>query len=732
MLEKAKNANFLKRIVLGLRVERIERDTKALETKLKISKLELQSLESELKDSREKIDVTSRRITQLTNHIEEIIASNKLASLKSLHRRIHDLSQEVKEKEQETRKIQATIERLKENILKDALVVGCTLTRAYLDSKTVQREFDVLILDEASMATLPNLFFVGGLCKCHYIISGDFRQLPPISVSNNETATMWLRRNIFVQAGIVESMNFHVDDERIVMLREQYRMHPDICDLINDAVYEGKLKTAEKTKNAKQQITALPPFEDKALIFCDTANADPWIKRPRTSYSRLSPYSAVVSACLASALLEEGKKNGVEINVGIVTPYSAQAQLLSKILEDENIDQERVMASTIHRFQGNERNCVIFDLVEGQPFAPGILTRGPFVDSEPGKLITVAISRAEGKFILVGNSRYIRSRFNANDAIFQVMEKICKNGETVDSLSILSPSFDSKIEGPIIPRPGRQVSASPFSMLSEKNFYDIFRHDLKTAKSSVVIFSPFVARKRLRSLTNDLKSSMKNGIRIYIVTRHPDHQGTNKLEAGKLIEKMRRMGINVVIASKKIGFHEKFHEKIAVIDNSVVYHGSMNILSQSNSSESMLAFRGKRAIEELVKDFDIKRVVRKYQSITREDSSRISIVQMVEKKLLENTDPGTCPQCGKKLVLINGDNNLYFGCPDLLERKCNIQKKVDRGLIRQAVLSLKLKCEKCRTGHMVFRDGRLGPFLGCDQYRISNCQAIIRFDDTPS
>jgi len=729
LLRKAQTANLLKRIVFGLRVERIESDIKTLETKLSISKLELQSLESELKDSREKRDATSSKITQLTNHIAKIIATAKLTSLESLIKKIHDLSQEVKEKEQEIRKIHAKIEALKENILRKALVVGCTLTRAYLDSKIIRREFDVLILDEASMATLPNLFFVGGLCVSHYIVSGDFRQLPPISASNNEIAANWLRRDIFTQAGIVESVILHADDKRLVMLREQYRMHPDICALISDAVYEGKLKTAERTRIAKQQITALPPLEDRALVFCDTANADPWIKRPRTSYSRLSPYSAVVSARLASALLDEGKRKGLIINVGIVTPYSAQAQLLSKILEDENIDRNRVLASTIHKFQGNERNCVIFDLVEGQPFSPGILTKGPFVDSEPGKLITVAISRAEGKFILVGNGRYIRRRFSTNDAIFQVMEKIAKNGGTIDSLSILSPSFDSEIEGPIISRADKQLTACSFAILNEKNFYDVFRKDLQTAKFSVVILSPFVARRRLRSLSNAFKLSVNKGIKIYVVTRHPDHQGSNKLEAGELIEELRKMGVEVIIASKKIGFHEKFHEKIAIMDNSVFYYGSMNILSQANSSESMIVFRGRRTIEEMTANFGIRRVIQRYQNITGEDSSLKSIVRMVEAKMLEYMDPGTCPQCGKKLVLIKGDKNLYFGCSNLLDRKCNIQKRVDKALVKQAISSMKLKCGKCLSGHMVYRDGKFGPFLGCNRYYGSDCQAILRFDD---
>jgi len=729
LLEKARTTNFLKRLFLGLNVERIRRHINASETRLDLSKLELQSFESQLSGSREKRDAISSRMNQLRNHLQKIVASHGLTSLESFQNGINDLSREVKEKEQEMRRTQATIETTKESILNNALVVGCTLTRAYLDSKVFRRKFDVLILDEASMAMLPNVFFVSGISSSHYIISGDFRQLSPISVSDNEAATMWLKRDIFVQAGIVESVSSYVDDRRIVMLREQYRMHPDICSLISDAVYDGKLKTSEETKIAKQQIAALPPLEDKALIFCDTANADPWIKRPGTSYSRLSPYSAVLSARLASMLVEKGRKKGVEINVGIVTPYSAQAQLTSKILEDEHIDQRRVMASTIHKFQGNERECVIFDVVEGQPFDPGMLTRGPFIDSEPGKLITVAISRAEGKFILVGNGRYIRSRYNANDAILQIMEKIEKDGETIDSLNILSPTFDSDIESPIIPRTGGQPPVSPFGILNEENFYDAFRHDLKVAKSSVVIVSPFVARKRLRSLINDFKSTVKKGTRVYIVTRHPTHQGTNKHRTESLIEEMRKAGVKVVIASKKIGFHEKFHEKIAVIDNSVVYHGSMNILSQADSSESMIAFRGRKTIEELMKHFNIQRIIRKYQNITGEDSSPMSIIRTIEKKLLQKTDPGTCPQCGRKLVLINGSNNLYFGCPNLSDEKCNIQKKVEKSLVKNAILSMKIKCRKCLGGHMVYRDGKFGPFLGCDQYRRSQCKSTMDFDD---
>ena len=731
LLEKAKTAGFLRRILSGLNVERIERNIETLETELKISELEMQSSESELEDTVTKRSAISSKTIESKNRMKKIVSLDGVASLESLQKRARDLSQEVKDKELEMKEIQDSIEKLKEDIFNNALAVGCTITRACLDSKIFSRKFDVLIIDEASMATLPNVFFVSGLSLGHYIISGDFRQLSPISASNSETAAKWLKRDIFVQAGIVESVNSNVDDERVVMLREQYRMHPDICALISDAVYGGKLKTSEETKKAKQQIAALAPFEDKALIFCDTTYVDPWIKRPKTSHSRLSPYSAAVSARLASILLEEGKKKGVEPRVGIVTPYSAQAKLISKILEDEHSDPKYVVASTIHRFQGNEREYVIFDLVEGHPFSPGILTKGSFTNSEPGKIITVAISRAEGKFILVGNSRYIRSKFNTNDAIFQVMEKIRKDGVTIDSLSVLSPTFGVEIEGRIIPRIGKQLSASHISILNEKNFYEIFCQELKTAKSSVVVFSPFLSRRRLRKLIKDFKSSVKKGIKIYIITRHPDYQGTNKREAGELIEQMRKTGIKVLIASKKIGVHERFHDKIAVVDNSVFYHGSMNILSQTNSSESMIAFRSRGTIEELAKNFDIKGTIRKYQNLTGEDSSTISIIRMIEQKLLENLDLETCPQCGQKLVLVKGKNNLYFGCPNSLDKGCSIQKEVDKSLIKQAISSMKLKCGKCLRGYMIYQEGKFGPFLSCDQYHESHCKSTMNFDDDP-
>jgi len=503
--------------------------------------------------------------------------------------------------------------------MNEALVIGATIARASIDPYIPQIKFDILILDEASMAVLPSVFFLAGLCSSNCVISGDFRQLLPIAASNTPMAQKWLRRDIFAQAGIVDSVDCNRTDDRLVMLREQYRMHPTICNLISNIVYDGKLKTPISIIPTKQKITSLPPFEDKALIFCDTATTDPFIARPKNSYSRFSPYSAVISSAIALKCVKEGAKQGLPVTVGIITPYRAQAGLISRILEDYNADAKLIIASTIHRFQGSERDCIIFDLVEGKPLSPGKLTQGPFKKSEPGRLINVAISRAKSKFILIGNSEYISKNFSPSDAMPQLLEQIEQNGQVVDSnITGYWPSEGSNaFEGP------STIKDASFTIFDETNFYQALLEDMNRAKSKIVIFSPFVSKKRVELLLADFSKICQKGVPIYVITRMKNSRDT--------LEDLKRIGVNIIFASNDFGLGEsfdKFHFKIAAVDNFVVYYGSLNILAQFESSESMMAFRSKRTVSQLIRNFGIDRIIKEYLTSSdyrmRQDTSLLS------------------------------------------------------------------------------------------------------------
>lgn len=627
-LEKAQTSSRFRRVFSGLNPDEIAIETKSLENKRELLELKLKSAQSELDDVLEQKNLLSEKISNQETAAE--IKLDGITTVESIQQRIQELLKEAENKKQEINSIQVNVQKIMEDIFSNALVIGSTIARACIDPKIAKRNFDVLIVDEASMAPLPSLFFLAGLCSSHYIVSGDFRQLSPIFMSQTEIARKWLGREIFAQAGIINSVEADIEDNRLVMLREQHRMHPSICALISEAVYGGKLKTPENVSKTKCELAKLPPFEGKALILCDTAAASPGITRPRDSFSRLSPYSAAISSRIALKCIEEGEKNNFDINVGIVTPYRAQATLISKLLDDNNVDRDHVAVSTIHRFQGSEKDCIIFDLVEGEPLSPGKLIHGTFKNSEPGRLITVAISRAMGKFILVGNSEYIKSKFSVNDALTQTVEKIRENGEVVDSSILEDWSF--------LDDPSRiQLHKdSSFAVLDQNRFYDAFVGDLKKAKSKVTIFSPYISKKRVSTLLQHFARVSKAGVPIYIITRDPKYLTYNRVEVEESLQDLAGVGCKVIFASD-VGINEKFHYKLATVDNKVVYFGSLNILSQVNSSESMMVFRSRRTVVQLVRTFGIAGITRSAREggVRLQKQSKLDLYETAPKQQIE-------------------------------------------------------------------------------------------------
>jgi len=108
-------------------------------------------------------------------------------------------------------------------VLANAKVIGATATKLLLSPNSFAG-FDVVILDEASMLLLPALFHAAGLAKESVVISGDFRQLPPIIQSEQEALRRELGKDVFHVAGIEEGVRSG-RSKRMVMLEEQLRTH---------------------------------------------------------------------------------------------------------------------------------------------------------------------------------------------------------------------------------------------------------------------------------------------------------------------------------------------------------------------------------------------------------------------------------------------------------------------------------------------------------------------------
>jgi phosphatidylserine/phosphatidylglycerophosphate/cardiolipin synthase-like enzyme len=118
-------------------------------------------------------------------------------------------------------------------------------------------------------------------------------------------------------------------------------------------------------------------------------------------------------------------------------------------------------------------------------------------------------------------------------------------------------------------------------LFDNETFYKVFMRDLVHANHSIYIESPFITTKRMGILLTILKQTRQRGIQITVNTRPPcEHDGSYIDQAYKAVQDMQSIGITVL-------YTVKHHRKIAIIDDEILWEGSLNILSQSNSCEIM-------------------------------------------------------------------------------------------------------------------------------------------------
>ncbi|MBF0502995.1 MAG: AAA family ATPase [Candidatus Riflebacteria bacterium] len=304
----------------------------------------------------------------------------------------------------------------KEQMVVDrAGLILTTLTNAYFSPLMNGQRFDVVIVEEASMAILPTLFYAACLGSKKTVIVGDPCQLPSIVQSDADYVRQVMGRSIF-EVTVPEPMK----SPFVAFLDVQYRMHPVIGTLVSELFYEGKLRHAAKL--GKCSATAdLEPYAGAPLMILDTAGRSVCRKSPR-GQSRLNETTARACVDLAQLAISSGAQS-----VAIITPYADQARIIRSLLKGEIEDDQRIECSTVHRFQGSERDVIILDTVDAEPMQPGVLLNETGRYSSAYKLVNVAISRARGKLIIVADVEYFRKRA-PNGVMSQVIARALKTG----------------------------------------------------------------------------------------------------------------------------------------------------------------------------------------------------------------------------------------------------------------------------------------------------------------
>jgi hypothetical protein len=291
-----------------------------------------------------------------------------------------------------------------EALVSEARVVGATLSRLVIDDRVWDWPADAVVIDETSMAPVPTVAACALLARKRLLLFGDFRQLPPICLASTPLARRWLARDAFEVAGVRERVDAGRPEPRVSLLDVQYRMVGPIAEVVSRFGYGGRLRSASTGPAAPRRIE-VGPWPGEAVVLVDTSRlASACLKEPKAgSHSRANPLHALVALSLAERAIRQS-----DAGVALVTPYRAQARLLAAGATASE-KAAMLVGATVHRFQGSERDIVVFDLVDSEPQSGASHLTGTDADMA-FRLLNVAISRARAQLIVLANVAFIERR----------------------------------------------------------------------------------------------------------------------------------------------------------------------------------------------------------------------------------------------------------------------------------------------------------------------------------
>lgn len=428
----------------------------------------------------------------------------------------------------------------------------------------------------------------------------------------------------------------------VSILKCQYRMNPAIADISNRLFYDGLLENGD---NTIQNVVEDAVSGSAPLVFVDTTEFNP--KVSKGANSRFNVYNACVAVNMAIYYI----KNFPTISVGVVMPYSPQVRLARKILQEkcssENIDSSKIAINTVHSFQGGENEVIIFDSVEGEGSGKWyFLDEGSNGNQSAKLLLNVAITRAKSKLIVLGNKKYIEENFSEGAAFKKMLTAIQEKGIVLNSIQFDEGFFadaDNEDADEKYLHNFLNVSNSQLKHYRENDFWGRFLDDLQTAKERVIIFSPFIASKRLSALHTALQSLIARGVHISVISKCVcEHAETYRNTAKKLLHSLEDMNISV---TKRY----KTHEKIIFIDNRILWEGSLNLLSFHKSHEQMVRISGSAPVEELSELLNMQEILGLGGN----------------SETLTNSEDPYCEYCGVAMVeRVNGTTKEpFYACP---------------------------------------------------------------------
>ncbi len=297
--------------------------------------------------------------------------------------------------------------------------------------------FNMVVMDEASQGNIATSL-VPIIRGESLMLVGDPQQLNPVILLNPvENQKLRKMYQITDEYDYINNSIYKVflacdSVSREILLSHHYRCNKQIIQFNNKKYYNGKLKICSQSQ------------EEKPLIFRD-------IPGNSTYYKNTAPLE--VDEIVQYALHHKEK------SIGVITPFANQKELINQKLKENGL--ENVTCGTVHAFQGDEKDVVLFSLALTDKTNQG--TYGWLKNNK--ELINVAVSRAKEKLIVLSSSKELERLHGKSDDddLYELVQYVKHNGETT-----VTPKTNSS----------RALGIKPYSTETEQAFLENLNHAL--------------------------------------------------------------------------------------------------------------------------------------------------------------------------------------------------------------------------------------------------------------
>jgi superfamily I DNA and/or RNA helicase len=597
------------------------------------------SVDKKIGELKLKIPTVQSSISKLRLELADVLREEKtLPNYELNEASLIAARSELEKCKERLKSLEAELSEARKELIAKASIVGCTAYRPLIDSDLAPVKFDLVVVDEASMIPLSLLFIAAVRSSARIVIAGDFRQLPPIislgDESNGKVSERdkylgaLLAEDAFHKAGVVQRADAGESVPELVALVEQYRMRSELSELISDRFYPDHRLV---TMNDQRDLTT--PWGNETFITFDTDLLEPEsssVDKSRRNVVHAIAIERIVEELVAAGWTLDGSAPN---SIGVISAFKEQARHTQRLLNARFGDIAKGASQTIHKFQGSERGLIIIDMTRvGTKSDPGYgrWQANPEPYSDTNLKWNVALSRARQHLIVVNHLPTMEQ--STDSVISNILKEVQARGVTLDAQLLFVGDLSKKL-----PQKFSSVDPSILGIYKADDFYPAFENDLNKCSKSLILVSPFLTRPGVERWIPHLSRLQGLGIKMTVMSK-PLDEGMNRELESELHTVLRNLGVDLKL-------EPGVHEKIAIVDGIITWHGSLNIMSHNaGTSEIMARFDSEDVAAEIYRE-----IATPSRAPLRTNSKRVGVVDRSKANIQQLGDDCLRPGCGGKM-----------------------------------------------------------------------------------